>query len=301
MNDIRFDVLVCEHLGVSREYAKELILGGKCMVAGKIIIKPGAKFPSDTEIVINAEKNPYVSRGGLKLAKALDAFQINLNGLLCLDIGASTGGFTDCMLAHGAKKVIALDNGRNQLNPALVEDCRVILEEKDIRHTTLQDLPWQPQFITCDVSFISLEKIIPSVSLLLKSGTDAVFLLKPQFECGVKELNKKGVVKSTKAHVYAINHILKCLLDNKLLILGITFSPITGQGGNIEYLIYARKTHEIVGSAIHTLSMSKEEKNAANRSNRSAFFSSRMKWKEYQSIDINETVRTAHESLRGSK
>ena len=242
MTEKRLDAMVCEVLGVPREYAKEVISSGKCTVGGKIITKPGAKFPIDADIRVDAEKMPYVSRGGQKLAAALEKFDIDIQGQLCLDIGASTGGFTDCMLAHGAKQVIALDNGTGQLSPILAQDTRVIsMENTDIRTVNTADLPFAPQFISCDVSFISLEKIIPSIAGLSPPNCRAVFLLKPQFECGRGEINKKGVVKDTKAHDAAVKRVSSCLASHGFAVLDVIQSPITGQNGNIEYLIYAHK------------------------------------------------------------
>jgi len=240
MTEKRLDVLVCEAMDVPREYAKEVITAGKCAVAGKIVTKPGAKFAVGVDISIDAEKMPYVSRGGLKLAKALEIFDICLEGRQCLDIGASTGGFTHCMLANGAKCVIALDNGTGQLSSQLARDCRVIsIEGTDIRAVGIEDLPFTPDFIACDVSFISLEKIIPTIASLLAPGKQAVLLLKPQFECGRGELNKKGVVKNPAARDAAINRVSRCLAAHGLIPRGVIQSPITGQNGNIEYLIHA--------------------------------------------------------------
>ena len=239
----RLDVLVCDKLNVSREYAKEIILGGKCRVNGKVIGRPGVKFSEDAVLQIDAEKLPYVSRGGLKLAKALGKFEIDLTGQLCIDIGASTGGFTDCMVQHGADKVIAIDNGHDQLAKALGQNPQIIsMEGRDIREVASSDLPFQPDFAAVDLSFISLEKVIPTVSNLLKPNGQGVFLVKPQFECGAKELNKKGVVTKAAAHLGAIRHVCACLSDNGFVVENMDFSPVTGQNGNIEYLILASKT-----------------------------------------------------------
>jgi len=234
----RLDVLLCKKLGISREYSKEIILAGKCRVSGKVILKPGSKFDDTASIQTDAERMPYVSRGGFKLAAALDSFSINLSGLCCLDIGASTGGFTDCMLQGGAKSVIALDNGHNQLASALHKDKRVIsIEGVDIRTVHISDMPFKPNFIAADLSFISLTHIIPKVSELLNGDGRAVLLIKPQFECGAKELDKRGVVHNPRAHISAIHNICMLLVNNRLMIKGLIFSPIKGQNGNIEYLI----------------------------------------------------------------
>ena len=236
----RLDMLVCENLGVSREYAREVILQGKCFVLGKAVLKPGAKFCAGQEILVNTEKMPFVSRGGLKLAKALDVFQIDLTGANCLDIGASTGGFTDCMLLRGASKVIALDNGHGQLAAALNGNPRVIpMEGVDIREVKPQDLPFVPDFFALDLSFISIVKVMPAVSALTGPKSRGVLLVKPQFECGRGGVNKRGVVEDPKAHITAIEGICADLGDFEAA--GICHSPIMGRRGNIEYLIFVEK------------------------------------------------------------
>ena len=241
----RLDVLVCEHIGVSREYAKEIILSGKCTVAGVAVTKPGLRFAEDCVIEIHAEKLPYASRGGIKLAHAIEKFDIGLAGRLCIDIGASTGGFTDCMLQNEAAAVIALDNGRGQLAEKLLNDPRVIsMEGINIMTLNADMLPFVPSFAAVDLSFISLEKAIPKVSEVLKSGGQSVFLLKPQFECGPRSLNKKGVVTSLSAHIAAIQKILFAIIDAGMTVRAMDFSPITGQNGNVEYLILAKKRGE---------------------------------------------------------
>jgi len=238
----RLDVLVCEQLDVSREYAKEIILAGRCSVSGKMISKPGAKFSPDCFLEIRAEKLPYVSRGGLKLAYALDKFDIDLGGRLCMDIGASTGGFADCMLQRDAARVIALENGHGQLAEKLRLNPRVIsMEGINIRDLAIHELPFVPNFVAVDLSFISLEKVIPKVSEILEISGQVIFLLKPQFECGPKALNKKGVVRSLSAHAQSIEKIFYAMVDRKMFIKSMDFSPITGQNGNIEYLIFAER------------------------------------------------------------
>jgi len=238
----RLDILVCEHLSVSREYAKELILSGKCAVAGMISTKPGARFAADCIIDIFAEKLPYVSRGGVKLAHAIEKFGIDLVGRPCIDIGASTGGFTDCMLQRGAAAVIALDNGHGQLAEKLRCDPRVhSMEGVNIMSIDNHELPFVPSFVAIDLSFISLEKVIPKVSQILSKGGQAIFLLKPQFECGQKALNKKGVVTSLAAHISAAEKIFTSIVNVGMMVRAMDFSPITGQNGNIEYLIFAEK------------------------------------------------------------
>ena len=204
----RLDVLVSEHLGVSREYAKEVIESGKCKVDGKIIIKSGVKLPSDICLVIDAIKPQYVSRGGKKLAKAIKVFNLNLQGVLCMDIGASTGGFTDCMLQNGAKSVIAIENGKAQLHPSLLSDPRVIsLENTDIRDICPLQLPYLPQFIAVDLSFISLSLVVPKLSELLRPSGYAVLLIKPQFEVGKTGVGRRGIVRDANAHIAVIKRL----------------------------------------------------------------------------------------------
>jgi len=238
----RLDILVCEHMDVSREYAKEVILSGKCAVNSVIAIKPGARFDEDCAIEIYAEKLPYVSRGGIKMAYAIEKFGLNLAGQLCIDIGASTGGFTDCMLQNGVSAVIALDNGHGQLAEKLLNHHRVIsMESTNIMSVDIDELPFMPSFAAIDLSFISLEQVIPKVSRILNISGQAVFLLKPQFECGRKSLNKKGVVTSLAAHIVAVQNIFTAIVSTGMTVCGMEFSPITGQNGNIEYLIFAKK------------------------------------------------------------
>ncbi|MDR2183304.1 MAG: TlyA family RNA methyltransferase [Clostridiales bacterium] len=238
----RLDILVCEHMGVSREYAKEIILSGKCTVADMTVTKPGARFDADCVIKICAEKLPYVSRGGVKMAHAINKFEIGLKGRLCIDIGASTGGFTDCMLQHGAATVIALDNGHGQLAEKLRHNPRVVsMEGTNIMTADVAALPFVPDFAAVDLSFVSLGKVIPKVSLILGVGGQAIFLLKPQFECGPKALNKKGVVTSLAAHIAAVKKIITAIVDAGMVVLAMDFSPITGQNGNVEYLIFVEK------------------------------------------------------------
>jgi len=238
----RLDMLVCEQMGVSREYAKELILSGKCSVNNATIRKPGERYDAGSIIDIDAERLPYVSRGGFKIAHALTKFDIDLAGKLCIDIGASTGGFTDCMLQHGAANVIALENGQGQLAQKLQSDCRVIsMENTNIMVIDGSALPFLPNFAAVDLSFISLARVIPIVSSILPKYGQAIFLLKPQFECGPGVTNKRGVVTSLAAHVQAIGKILHAITDADMMVHGIDFSPITGQNGNVEYLIFVEK------------------------------------------------------------
>lgn len=241
-NNQRLDILVSQILGVSREYAKQIILEGKCEVDGKIQKKPGAKYPENSLITLDAIAPNFVSRGGLKLEKAIKNFNLNVENLLCMDIGASTGGFTDCLLQNGAAHVLAVDNGKEQLSPLLTKNPQVVsMENTDIRSLSLEDLPFIPNFIACDVSFISLTHIIPKIVEFLVESSVAVLLIKPQFELGPSRVNKKGVAKNPKDHIVAIKQICDAAAENSLQPVNLDFSPIKGQSGNIEYLILLKK------------------------------------------------------------
>ncbi len=241
---IRLDLLVFKkELATSREKAREYILSGKIYVNGSAEKKCGLKVREDVTIEMRGEIIPYVSRGGLKLEKAIRDFDINLDGYKCLDIGASTGGFTECMLTNGAEKVYAIDVGRNQLAEKLRMDERVVsMEETNVRNLTLNDIGEQCDFASIDVSFISLEKVIPHVIPLLKEDGEVVALIKPQFEAGRGKVSKKGVVKNNKIHEEVIFNIVTFLTENKVNILNLNYSGIKGPNGNIEYLIYFTKS-----------------------------------------------------------
>jgi len=235
----RIDVLVAAQTGVSREVAKELIVTGKVSTNGAVCTKAGAKFADDSVILVDDSGERFVSRGGQKLAKAIAVFGIEVEGRMCLDIGASTGGFTDCLLRNGAKQVIAAENGAGQMDERIRADERVIsMENTDIRTVKL-DIKFD--FITCDVSFISSTKIIPSIVGFMAENGSAVILVKPQFEVGPKVVSKRGVVKSEKAHISAVYGVLDCVSANGLTVRGLDYSPITGGSGNIEYLLHVSK------------------------------------------------------------
>lgn len=236
----RLDVLVYENkFASSREKAKEYINKGKIYVDGIKETKCGKKFlEKDIKIEFKGEVIPYVSRGGLKLHKAINEFNINLENKICLDIGASTGGFTDCMLENGAKKVYAIDVGKDQLAQELRDNPKVVsMENTNVKYLTLEKIGQLCDFASIDVSFISLEKVIPSVINLLKEGGLCVALIKPQFEAGIGKVNKKGVVKNISTHKDVIIKVIKFLEGINLKILNLSFSPIKGPNGNIEYLI----------------------------------------------------------------
>ena len=237
----RLDViLVNKNLAPSREKAKALIMAGLVYVNGQKEDKAGATFPvEDISIEVRGNAIPYVSRGGLKLERALKVFPIDLNDKTCVDIGASTGGFTDCMLQNGAKKVFAIDVGHGQLDWKLRNDDRVICMEKtNFRYVKPGDIGCEIDFASCDVSFISLEKILPAAYDLLTDEGQMVCLIKPQFEAGRDEVGKKGVVKDKKIHIKVIDKVLGYALGSGFGILGLDHSPIKGPEGNIEYLLY---------------------------------------------------------------
>lgn len=251
----RLDVIVCQSLGVSREYAKELIQAGKVFVDGNMIAKSGVKFTENTQVYVDAHAPKFVSRGGLKLEKAIDSFGINLQGLNCLDIGAATGGFTDCMLQKGANAVLAVENGHGQMSKRLLADPRVIsLEGLDIRHLQDCHMPFAPQFIAVDLSFISITHVLPKISQLLSPNQEAVLLIKPQFEVGRGKVGKNGVVKNPKDHVVVLKTICGIAEEHGFTPIGLVFSPIKGQNGNIEYLLHTTNKH-----LEHNISSSKIE------------------------------------------
>lgn len=241
----RLDVLLTEkNYFDSRARAKAMIMAGKILVNGQKIDKAGTLIPIDAEIRILGEEMPFVSRGGLKLQKALDVFKIIVCGKTAADIGASTGGFTDCMLQHGAKKVYAIDVGYGQLAWKLRSNVQVVnMERTNIRNVTRKDFLDELEFISIDVAFISLEKVLPIVYDLLKDSGETVALIKPQFEAGREHVGKKGVVKDKKIHEAVIEKVLNFAAELGFEICGINFSPVKGPEGNIEYLAYLRKNN----------------------------------------------------------
>ena len=242
----RLDILLLEKgLVSSREKAKRLINEGVVFTDGHCRNKAGILIDTEAEIEIKENAYIYVSRGGLKLEKALKLFEIDLNHKICMDIGASTGGFTDCMLKSGAAKVYAIDVGTDQLDPVLRKDPRVIsMENTNIRHLKAEDIADVPEFSGIDVSFISLEKVLPAVTGLLSEEGRVMALIKPQFEAGKNKVGKNGVVKDPAVHVDVISTIIQLSLSLRLYVLGLSFSPIKGPSGNIEYLIYLRKARD---------------------------------------------------------
>jgi len=246
----RLDVLLVSNgMFPSREKARASIMAGQIFIDGQRVDKAGEKVSITSSIVIKGEVMPYVSRGGLKLEKALKNFELNLKDLTCFDIGASTGGFTDCMLQNGAQKVIAIDVGYGQFAWKLRTDPRVLcLERTNVRYVTPEQIGEYGDFASIDVSFISLKKVIPPVINLLKKEGRVVALIKPQFEAGRDKVGKKGVVKDPITHKEVIYGIVNFLIEEKLNILDLDFSPIRGPEGNIEYLVYLSKDTSLVSS-----------------------------------------------------
>lgn len=240
----RLDVLlVREGYASSREKAKAVIMSGNVFVNGQREDKAGTVFdPAKIQIEVKGSTLKYVSRGGLKLEKALSAFALDLAGKVCMDIGASTGGFTDCMLQNKADKVYAIDVGHGQLDWKLRNDQRVVCMEKtNFRYMVPGDIPDRPDFASVDVSFISLTKILPSARALLTDDGEMVCLIKPQFEAGRDKVGKKGVVRDPKIHEEVIGEIVRFAAENGFDVLNLDFSPIKGPEGNIEYLMHIRK------------------------------------------------------------
>lgn len=246
----RLDILLVEKgICESREKAKTNIMAGLIFVDGQRVDKAGEKVKVDADIVFKGEKLKYVSRGGLKLEKAMKTFGIDLTNKVCMDIGASTGGFTDCMLQNNASKVFAVDVGYGQFAWKLRTDERVVCMEKtNIRYVTPEDIGVALDFASIDVSFISLRTIMPAVKALLGDKGEVVALIKPQFEAGRDKVGKKGVVRDKEVHLEVINTIINFLLENELNVLGLSYSPIKGPEGNREYLVYFTKDKEREGS-----------------------------------------------------
>lgn len=238
----RLDVLLADKgFFDSREKARAAIMEGLVYVNGALSDKPGTPVRDDAEIEIRGEVCPFVSRGGYKLQKALDVFGIDPSGLVCLDIGSSTGGFTDCLLQRGAAKVYALDVGTNQLAYKLRTDERVVVMEKtNFRTLDTAAFPEKVDFACTDVSFISLMHIFPNAAALLKEGCGMAALIKPQFEAGRDQVGKKGIVRDPSVHAEVIRKVITYAEENGFSVQGLDFSPITGTTGNIEFLIYLK-------------------------------------------------------------
>lgn len=257
----RLDILVTQQgLAPSREKAKALIMAGEVLVDGQREDKPGTTFPDTVKITIKGNPIPFVSRGGLKLDKAVKHFGLDLKGKTCMDVGSSTGGFTDCMLQNGAVKVYSVDVGHGQLDWKLRNDPRVIcMERTNIRYVVPEDIQEAPEFVSIDVSFISLTKVLPPVKNLMADTAEMVCLIKPQFEAGREKVGKKGVVRDPKVHLEVIEMVMEFAASQGFLLLHLEFSPIKGPEGNIEYLLHLKKTPE---AEEQTVSMEQWKKTA---------------------------------------
>lgn len=242
-NKERLDVLLVERgLFETREKAKRAIMAGLVYTNEERLDKPGEKVKTDIPLNVKGNVLPYVSRGGLKLEKALKVFDVTVLDKVVLDIGASTGGFTDCALQNGAKQSYALDVGYNQLAWKLRQDERVIVMERtNFRYVTPQDLNGEmPNFATIDVSFISLKLILPVLKTLLVPGSDVIALVKPQFEAGREQVGKKGIVRDEKVHLEVVNKIIGFSIEQGYMAANLSYSPITGGDGNIEFLLHLK-------------------------------------------------------------
>ena len=242
----RLDVLLVKRgLAESREKAKAIIMTGNVFVEEQREDKAGSTCAEDAQIRIKGTPMKYVSRGGYKLEKAMELWHVPLQDKLCMDVGSSTGGFTDCMLQNGAVKVYAIDVGTNQLAWKLRQDERVVsMEKTNIRYVTPEDIADPIDFSSIDVAFISLTKVLIPVWNLLKNGGRVVCLVKPQFEAGREKVGKKGVVRDKKVHEEVVCHIMTYALSMGFEILGLSYSPIKGPEGNIEYLLYIEKPQD---------------------------------------------------------
>ena len=239
----RLEVILMErNMFPSREKARTAIMTGRILIHGNKETKAGTMIAEDTEIEVIGHDLPYVSRGGLKLEKAVKAFELDFKDKTVLDIGASTGGFTDCSLQNGAKKVYAVDVGYGQLAWSLRSDSRVVVLEKvNARYLTEEQVPELADFIVTDASFISLKKLVPHLISFLKEDGAFVSLIKPQFEAGKEKVGKKGVVRDPAVHKEVICDLLAFFEEQKLTVEKLTFSPIKGPEGNREYLVLLRK------------------------------------------------------------
>ena len=279
----RLDVLlVRQRLAASREKAKAVIMAGQVYVDGQKEDKAGTMFPAEASIEVRGAALRYVSRGGLKLEKAMQVFPVSLEGKCCMDVGASTGGFTDCMLQNGASLVYAIDVGRGQLDWKLRNDGRVVCMEKtNIRYVTPDDIPRKADFASIDVSFISLTLVLGPVRELLTDAGEVVALIKPQFEAGREKVGKKGVVRDRSVHEEVIDKVIRFSRDHGFAVRGLTWSPVKGPEGNIEYLVWLAKA-----------GMSESE-GAAGQDGTAADETGHCRAEEI----IRQTVKDAHEAL----
>lgn len=267
MNKKRLDMLVIEKdSSISRTRAKSLIMEGLVYVNNNKETKPGAIFSIDDLIEIKKSTKEFVSRGGYKLKKAITNNNIILKDKVCVDIGSSTGGFTDCMLQNGAKKVYAVDVGYGQLDWSLRNNSKVIsMEKTNARYLSIDNFNEKIDFISVDVAFISLTKILNIVYNILNNKGEAICLIKPQFEAKRSDIKKNGVVKDSKVHEYVINEIIEFAKDIGFKIISLDFSPIKGPKGNIEYLLFIKKNDDIISNVLDVRSVINNAFNTLNK------------------------------------
>ena len=290
----RLDVLLVKrNLAASREKAKAIIMSGIVYVDGQKEDKAGTTFPEEATIEVRGHTLPYVSRGGLKLEKAIKNFDVSVEGKVCTDVGSSTGGFTDCMLQNGAVKVFAIDVGRGQLDWKLRNDPRVVCMEKtNIRYVVPEDLEGPADFSSIDVSFISLTKVLLPVRNLLTEEGEIVCLIKPQFEAGREKVGKKGVVRDPAVHQEVIEKVRDYAMSISMEPCHLSFSPIKGPEGNIEYLVYLEKKDNLPEEVL-SLTEHEAERMLAGVQAEGADLCAKQEWKE----NIRNIVEQAHEAL----
>lgn len=283
----RLDVLLVKRgLAESREKAKAIIMTGNVFVKEQREDKAGSTFDEDVVIEVKGAPMKYVSRGGYKLEKAMELWQVPLEDKVCMDVGSSTGGFTDCMLQNGAHKVYAIDVGTNQLAWKLRQDERVVsMEKTNIRYVTHENVPDEIGFSSIDVAFISLTKVLVPVRNLLESHGQVVCLIKPQFEAGKDKVGKKGVVRDKKVHLEVVRNIITYAIAIGFDVLGLSFSPIKGPEGNIEYLLYIEKNTEITDTECE-VSEEKTAEAADIYEEKYAVLSEEIVEKAHQKLDI---------------
>ncbi|MCR5147911.1 MAG: TlyA family RNA methyltransferase [Eubacterium sp.] len=296
----RLDVLLFEKgLAESREKAKRLIMAGIVYVDNNKEDKAGSTFDEEAVIEVRGKTLKYVSRGGLKLEKAMEVYGIKLDGFVCMDVGASTGGFTDCMLQNGAVKVYSVDVGHGQLDWKLRNDPRVVCMEKtNIRYVTPENIDDVLDFASIDVSFISLTKVLGPVRELLRDGGEVVCLIKPQFEAGREKVGKKGVVRDKAVHVEVIKMVSAYASSIGFRILGLDYSPVKGPEGNIEYLLHIKKeagnTSDAAGANTVTVDSEADDTNSADKAENAETSAS---CSGLTDKTIEEVVRLSHEDL----
>ena len=283
----RLDVLLVKRgLAESREKAKAIIMTGNVFVKEQREDKAGSTFDEDVVIEVKGAPMKYVSRGGYKLEKAMELWQVPLEDKVCMDVGSSTGGFTDCMLQNGAHKVYAIDVGTNQLAWTLRQDERVVsMEKTNIRYVTHENVPDEIGFSSIDVAFISLTKVLVPVRNLLESHGQVVCLIKPQFEAGKDKVGKKGVVRDKKVHLEVVRNIITYAVAIGFEVIGLSFSPIKGPEGNIEYLLYIEKNTEMTDTECE-VSEEKTAEAADIYEEKYAVLSEEIVEKAHQKLDI---------------